>query len=183
MRTGNCHGLDTLALLLLVANLANTKWCKNLRNDWNPGIWEYSSRAIQWIPTWHGLDGFQRFLHPCALDESSLSIGRVNPSTAQGYFSPKLNDANIFENHLNPVMLVFIRKLSLSTFKWVPIYQGFGHFSGFLHHFVLVKLVASSIRVKNDNWVPLISGELPNKITPYGLPHLWWHSCIYRKKK
>ena len=26
--------------------------------------------------------------------------------------------------------------------------QGFGHFSGFLHHFVLAKLATSSIRVK-----------------------------------
>ena len=25
-----------------------------------------------------GLDGFQKSLHPCALDESSISIGRVN---------------------------------------------------------------------------------------------------------
>ena len=25
-----------------------------------------------------GLDGFQKSLHPCALDESSLSIGRFN---------------------------------------------------------------------------------------------------------
>ena len=33
-------------LMLLVANLANTKWGKNMKNDWNPGtwvlIWEYS---------------------------------------------------------------------------------------------------------------------------------------------
>ena len=35
-------------------------------------------RAIRWIPTWQGLDGFQKSLHPCALNESSLSIGRVN---------------------------------------------------------------------------------------------------------
>ena len=67
---------------LVVANLAITKWCKNLINDWNPGkwelIWEYSVRAILWIPTWQGLDGFQRYLHPCVLDESSLDIGRVN---------------------------------------------------------------------------------------------------------
>ena len=67
--------------MLLVANLANTKVCKNLQNDWNPSIWvliwEHSSRAIQWIPTWQGFDCFQRFLHPCAFDESSLSIGRV----------------------------------------------------------------------------------------------------------
>ena len=49
---------------------------------WSPGIWvliwEYSVRAIQWIPTWHGLDGFQKSLCPCALDEDSLKIGRVN---------------------------------------------------------------------------------------------------------
>ena len=36
---------------------------KILKNDWNLGtwvlIWEYSMRAIQWIPTWLGLDGFQ----------------------------------------------------------------------------------------------------------------------------
>ena len=54
-----------LTLMLLVANLANTKWCKNLENDWNPGIWvliwKHSSRAIQWIPTWQGLDGFKGF--------------------------------------------------------------------------------------------------------------------------
>ena len=35
------------------------------------------TQAFQWIPTWQGLDGFQRSRHPCALDESSLSIGRV----------------------------------------------------------------------------------------------------------
>ena len=47
----------------------------------NPGkwvlIWEYSARAIQWIPTWQCLDVFQKSLHSCALNESSVSIGRV----------------------------------------------------------------------------------------------------------
>ena len=37
-----------LTLMLLVANLANTKWCKKLKNDRSPGtwvlIWEYSAR-------------------------------------------------------------------------------------------------------------------------------------------
>ena len=73
--------ITRLTLMLLVANLANTEWCKNLRNDWNPGkwvlIWEYSWRTIQWIPIRQGLDGFQRFLLPCALDESSLSMTRL----------------------------------------------------------------------------------------------------------
>ena len=54
---------------------------KNLKNYWNPGIWvpiwEYSVRAFRWIPTWQGLDGLQRSLYFCALDESSLSIGSV----------------------------------------------------------------------------------------------------------
>ena len=70
-----------LILMLLVANLDNTKWCKNLKNDWNPGKWvlilEYSSPAIQWIPTWQGLNGFQKSLRSGALDERSLSIERV----------------------------------------------------------------------------------------------------------
>ena len=53
-----------------------------MKNDWNPGkwvlIWEHTERAIYWIPTWQGLDVFKKSLRPCALDETSLSIGRVN---------------------------------------------------------------------------------------------------------
>ena len=64
--------------MLRVANLTDTKLCKN----WNPVawvlIWEHSARTILWIPTWQGLDVFQKSLLSCALDESSLSIGRVN---------------------------------------------------------------------------------------------------------
>ena len=54
-----------LTLVLLVSNFSNTKLCKNLKNDLNP------------VPTRQGLDGFQKFLWPFALDESSLSIGWV----------------------------------------------------------------------------------------------------------
>ena len=54
---------------------------KNMKNYWNPGewvlIWEYSARAIQWIPTWQGLGVFHKSLHPCILDDSSLNIERV----------------------------------------------------------------------------------------------------------
>ena len=54
---------------------------KILKNYRNPGkwvlIWEYSARAIQWVPTWQGLDEIQKSLRFCALDESSLSIRRV----------------------------------------------------------------------------------------------------------
>ena len=42
----------------------------------------------------------------------------INPFNTRrllgGYFCPKYNDVKIFENHLNPVMLVFIAYLSLS---------------------------------------------------------------------
>ena len=42
-------------------------------------------------------------------------------------------------------MLVFIRQLSLSTLRWVPMCQGFNNFSGFLHHFVFAKLANSRV--------------------------------------
>ena len=71
------------------------------------------------------------------------------PFKCWGYFHPKHKNPKIFENHLNPVVLVFIGKLSLSTLRKVPICQGFSHFSGFLHHFVLAKVTTSSTRV-ND---------------------------------
>ena len=41
---------------------------KTVKSYWNPGIWvliwEYTVRAIIWIPTWQGLDGSQNL---CAL--------------------------------------------------------------------------------------------------------------------
>ena len=43
---------------------------------------------------------------------------RVNPSNAEAScVDPKHKDTKIFENHLNPVMLVFIGKLSLSILR------------------------------------------------------------------
>ena len=70
-----------LTLMLLVTNLTKTKDVKKLKDYLNPGktvlIWECSARAIKWIPTWHGLDGFKRSMYACPLDKSSLSIRRV----------------------------------------------------------------------------------------------------------
>ena len=37
----------------------------------------------------------------------------------------KAQKLKVFENHLNPIILVFIKKLSSSTLRWVPICQGF----------------------------------------------------------
>ena len=58
--------------MLLVANVANAKWCKK---KWlNPGtwvlIWEYSARAIQWIPTWQCPDVVSSFF--CHVEAKSL---------------------------------------------------------------------------------------------------------------
>ena len=56
------------------------------KNYENPGtwvlIWEYSARAFHWIPTWQGLDDFQKSFRPCPLDTSSLSTGRIKPRIA-----------------------------------------------------------------------------------------------------
>ena len=65
----------------------------------------YSARAIQWISTWQGLDVLQKSLHPFALDDSSLSIGRVKWHQclkwrrSEGNMSLCKMVHNIFENH------------------------------------------------------------------------------------
>ena len=82
-------------------------------------------RAIQWIPTWQGLSVFQKSLRFCALDESSHSIetgltlpmARLLSSVTYNSinslcFPPKHKGSTIFENDLNPVMLVFIAEYS-----------------------------------------------------------------------
>ena len=70
-----------LTIKLLVANF------EEMQNPWKMtetlahwySSWENSARAFKWIPTKQGLDGFQKTLRPYALDETSLSIGRVYP--------------------------------------------------------------------------------------------------------
>ena len=114
--------------------------------------------------------------------QTSLVDDHINPSNAEATF-PQGKD--FFENRLNPVMLVFIEKLLLSTLIWVPICQGFNHFQFFLHHCVLAKLATSSIRVKgikgfgdpplqnidllakNCQWLHLKSVFLPTKDESY----------------
>ena len=90
---GQAHYLKhCLTLILMVANFANTKWCKKPQNDWNPCkwvlIWQYSNGAIQWILTWQCWKGFKHLVHFYPMGESSLSIGRVkitslNPFNAE----------------------------------------------------------------------------------------------------
>ena len=69
--------MDTHACLMCFISMLLKPYWKWLKPWHMVLIWEYSARAIQWIPTWEGLDGFQKSLRYYALDESSLSIGRV----------------------------------------------------------------------------------------------------------
>ena len=88
-----------------------------------------------------------RLLSPKAYGSKDFCMN--NPSSAKATFGQSTyKNAKIFENHLNPVMLVFIGYLSLSTLIWVPTCQSFSHLLGFLYHFVLTKLATNSIRLK-----------------------------------
>ena len=66
--------------MLPVANLANTKLCKKpakLLKPWHTGT--HLRVLSESYPMNTNMTGFRWFssLHPCALDKSSLSIGRV----------------------------------------------------------------------------------------------------------
>ena len=115
-------------------------------NDWNPGklllIWEHSVRAIHWIPTWQGLDGFQKVLHPCALDKSNLSIPMLRP------LLPKAQGHKYFWKPFKPCHDGIHWKALAEFSQMRPMCQGFSDFSGLLHHFVSAKLATNSIRVK-----------------------------------
>ena len=93
---------------------------------------------------------------PLAASLSSLCSSKANQEIfavsprvplCWGYFHPKHKDAKIFEKHLNPVIVVFIGLLSLSIFRWVPIYQGFSHFFNRFFALFCIGQISSSIRV------------------------------------
>ena len=73
-----------------------------------------------------------------------------NLPTAETTFVQITGSQRSFENHLDPVVLVF---------KWLALIenpdeycQGFSDFSRFLHYFVLAKLATNSMRVKVFYW-------------------------------
>ena len=57
-------------------------------------------------------------------------------------------------------MLVFIEKLSLSTIRWVPICQGFNHFSAFCHYVMLTKLATSIGRFNRSSRFQVLEAQL-----------------------
>ena len=78
-----------------------------------------------------------------ATDADQVRRLTFNPSNAQATFAQSTRMQRFLKKHLNLVMLVFIGKLPLCNLRWVPMCQGFSHFSGFLLHFVLAKLATS----------------------------------------
>ena len=84
-----------LILMLLVANLANTKWCKKPENLLKPLHMSTHLRALsESFPlntNMTRIKWFSESLCPCALDISSLSIGRVKNYTWGLILSPANN--------------------------------------------------------------------------------------------
>ena len=131
---------EGLTLMLLVANFASKKWCKNPEKGLKP--WQIGThlRVLgESYPMNTNMTGFKWFsksLCHCVLDESSLSMGRVFEK--------------IFENHLNPVMNVGIHWIAFGEYSQMP---GFQSFLRFLHHFEMAKLTTSSRRVWKHEWL------------------------------
>ena len=66
-----------------------------------------------------------------------------------GYFCPKHKDTKICEKkNILTLSCWYSLECSRWALRWVPICQGFSHFSP-LHHFLFSKLATSSIKVKN----------------------------------
>ena len=88
-------------------------------------IWWLKMRTARWLPTFKVrsyLDGYQDLRlgevnHTGFKNVCYWSKDLLNPSNAEATFGPKYTDAKSFENHLIPIMLVFMGKLSLSTLR------------------------------------------------------------------
>ena len=111
-------------------------------------MWEFSARAIRWIPTWQVLDGFQKSLCPCALYGSSLSVGRGKLFQCWGYFCSRhkmQKDIWILSKpcHVGIHWKALAEFFQMSTNNM----PGLLLFSAFLHHIILTKLATSSKRV------------------------------------
>ena len=128
-------------LILLVANLDNTKWCKiPKKNDWSPGKWvliqKCSACAIQLVPTWLGLNGFQKFLPLYALDKSSIKA----LEGLRGFvleLKPKLSKGKAWKLNSLPLtyLCLWINQINDLNVIWVAFYS----YSFFVNGISLVK--------------------------------------------
>ena len=113
-----------------------------------PLIWEYSARAIQWIPTWQGLDGFQKSLRSCASEESSLSIGRVNPSNTEETFVKDISRHKCVSSSRNCLTLQVCLTLNLPNFTILPNFT----LPNFTSGLSLLQLRELWEQVRADQW-------------------------------
>ena len=85
-----------------------------------------------------GMIDYRRLnLFPCGIGVKKKKFGNISLHNAGANFRPSHKVAKNFENHLNPVMSVFIGQLSLSALRWVPMCQGFSHFQFFFASFCI----------------------------------------------
>ena len=125
-----------------VANLGNkTMMQKNLKNDWNPGtyvlLYEYSARAIQWIPLQQGSEGFKKL--------GVLLLWKVNPFMLRLLLSMG-EKCKKFWKPSKPC-LVGIHWKAIAEYYQMSTHVPW--FQVFCIIFVLTKLAASSQRVKD----------------------------------
>ena len=65
-----------------------------------------------------GADGFQKSLHPCALDESSISIGSVKIISLLNTVSSEAQGCKgVFDHPLNPACHIGIRWIALAEYS------------------------------------------------------------------
>ena len=133
---------------------------------------EYSARAFQWIPAWQGLDVFKNLfiLVFCTKVASPL----VNTSNSETTFvlsthNAFLSKAQGWKDFLKPTKPchVGIHWIALTEYSHMSTHvPGFQSFYRFLHHFVLAKLVTSSMMVSTPSWgypycyVPWLQGAV-----------------------
>ena len=82
-------------------------------------IWEYSARAIQWIPTWQGLDGFHfsAFCHLVMLTKlttSSVRVKRVSNTRTEEINGMTLSDLRCTSRKETTEVPVFSASLFLT---------------------------------------------------------------------
>ena len=147
-------------------------YAKDLKNYWNPSTWlltgECSVRASPWIPTWQGLDGFQKSLLLCALDEC-WKLYLINLSIVQIKFKISLlikKSQQTFQTTLGlgggggggyqPTKTVYIKRAARSDLsKHVASCYGFRHHSNL------------SSYTHDLDTIPMTSGVFITIQTPY----------------
>ena len=90
--------------MLLVANLANTKWCKKpvkWPKPWQMGThMKVLGESFPMNTNIMGFNGFRKYLRPCNLDERSLSIRRVKPQNGKGEKKQKRDCCLFWDNYI-----------------------------------------------------------------------------------